>query len=184
MSSYISWIFLSLSAENILNSYSSSVVGFYQINTNSTFIPLSPPSMEVECREKFFTNSLTSHQIFYILLCAFEPPRGTSKPFSQSPNTNSKDPLSNEYLCPLTLPWRTASGSVYLLAWRAKLTSPFFFVLSFVFCLYRAKYVAYGGTQVRDLIRTVAACLHHSYSNTRSKPCLQPTPQLMAMLDP
>ena len=140
----------------------------------------------VECREKFFTNSLTSHQIFYILLCAFEPPRGTSKPFSQSPNTNSKDPLSNEYLCPLTLPWRTASGSVYLLAWRAKLTSPLFFVFVFVFvfCLYRAKYVAYGGSQVRDLIRTVAVCLHHSHSNTRSKPCLQPTPQLMAMLDP
>ena len=29
-----------------------------------------------------------------------------------------------------------------------------------------------------------AASLHHSHSNTRSNPCLQPTPQLTAMWDP
>ena len=33
-------------------------------------------------------------------------------------------------------------------------------------------------------IRAVGASLHHSHSNTRSKTCLQPTLQLMAMPDP
>ena len=44
--------------------------------------------------------------------------------------------------------------------------------------------MAYGGSQDRDLIRAVAAGLHQSHSNTKSKPCLWPTPQLMATPDP
>ena len=32
--------------------------------------------------------------------------------------------------------------------------------------------------------RTAAASLRHSHSNARSEPCLRPTPQLMATLDP
>ena len=40
--------------------------------------------------------------------------------------------------------------------------------------------MAYGGSQVRAL----AASLRQSHSNARSKSCLRPTPQLMAMLDP
>ena len=43
---------------------------------------------------------------------------------------------------------------------------------------------AYGGSQARGLIRAVATGLHHSHSNVRSKPRLQPTPQLTATLDP
>ena len=43
---------------------------------------------------------------------------------------------------------------------------------------------AYGGSQARGPIGAVAAGLHHSHSNTRSKPCVQPTPQLPAMQDP
>ena len=43
---------------------------------------------------------------------------------------------------------------------------------------------AYGGSQARGQIGAVAADLHHSHSNARSKPHLQPTPQLMVMLDP
>ena len=58
----------------------------------------------------------------------------------------------------------------------------FVFVL---FCLlFRVKPVAYVISQARGPIRTVATSLHHSHSNARSKPCLQPMPQLMAMLDP
>ena len=39
------------------------------------------------------------------------------------------------------------------------------------------------GFQDRGGIRAAAAGLHHSHSNARSEPSLQPTPQLMAMLD-
>ena len=55
----------------------------------------------------------------------------------------------------------------------------FFF---FVFYLFRAAPVAYRGSQARGWIRAVTAGLCHS--NTKSKPCLWPIPQLMAMLDP
>ena len=39
-------------------------------------------------------------------------------------------------------------------------------------------------SQAKGLIRAVAAGLHHSHSNGRSEPCLQPTPQPMATPDP
>ena len=45
----------------------------------------------------------------------------------------------------------------------------------FLFCLFvfsRAAPAAHGGSQARGLIRAVAAGLHHSQSNTRSKPHL------------
>ena len=44
--------------------------------------------------------------------------------------------------------------------------------------------MAHGSAQTRGQIRAVDAGLHHSHSNTGSKPCLQPTPQLMATLIP
>ena len=61
----------------------------------------------------------------------------------------------------------------------------FFFFLFLVFLPFLGPSpTAYGGSQARGLIRAVAASLHHSHSNTGSKPHLQPTPQLTAMLDP
>ena len=59
----------------------------------------------------------------------------------------------------------------------------FFFFLFFFFfsCLLPE---AYGNSQARGLIGAVAASLHHSQSNARSKLHLQPTPQLTAMADP
>ena len=56
-----------------------------------------------------------------------------------------------------------------------------------VFLLLRATAEAYGSSQARGCrgwIGTSAAGLHCSHRNTGSKPCLQPIPQLMAMLDP
>ena len=53
-----------------------------------------------------------------------------------------------------------------------------------VFLSFRAAPAAYGGYQARGPIGTVATGLCHSYSNAGSKPCLQPTPQFTAMLDP
>ena len=50
--------------------------------------------------------------------------------------------------------------------------------------LFRAALEAFGSSQARGCIRDIAASLHHSHSNTRSEPHLQPTLQIMAMLNP
>ena len=60
----------------------------------------------------------------------------------------------------------------------------FFLFFFFFFLLFRATPTAYRGSQARGQIRVAAASLHHSRSNTGTKPCLRPTPQLMAMPDP
>ena len=52
----------------------------------------------------------------------------------------------------------------------------------YLFAFVRAAPSAYGDSQGRGLIRATAAALCHSH--TRSELCLQPTPQLMATLDP
>ena len=44
--------------------------------------------------------------------------------------------------------------------------------------------MAYGGSQARGCSEAVATGLHHSHSNVGSELCRQPTPELMAMLDP
>ena len=51
----------------------------------------------------------------------------------------------------------------------------FLFVFPF-FGLLRAETVAYGGSQAKGRMGAVAASRHHSHSNTRSEPNLQPTP--------
>ena len=51
---------------------------------------------------------------------------------------------------------------------------------SFLFFFFRAAPAAYGSSQARGPIGATVAGLHHSRSNARSKPCLQPTPQLTA----
>ena len=53
----------------------------------------------------------------------------------------------------------------------------------FFFFPFRAVPAAYGGSQARGQIGAAAANLRHSHSNARSEPCLQPIPQLMAILD-
>ena len=55
---------------------------------------------------------------------------------------------------------------------------------SFLFLLFRAAHAAYGSSQARGRIGAIAADLHYSHSNAGSEPRLQPTPQLMAKLDP
>ena len=47
-----------------------------------------------------------------------------------------------------------------------------FYLIFFVFCPFVAVPTAYGGSQAGGLIGAVAAGLHHSHSNTRSKPRL------------
>jgi len=60
-----------------------------------------------------------------------------------------------------------------------KVRSNLFF---FAFC--SAAFEAYGGSQARALIGAITAGLHHSHSNTGSKPHLQAAPQFMAAPDP
>ena len=67
------------------------------------------------------------------------------------------------------------------------LQSEGFFCLFVCFCLFAISWAApaaYGGAQARGRIRAVAAGLRQSHSNAGSEPCLQPTPQLPATLDP
>ena len=59
----------------------------------------------------------------------------------------------------------------------------YLFIYLFI-SLFRATHMAYGGSQDRDRIRAVAAGLQYSHNNARSESHLQPTPQLMATLDP
>ena len=67
--------------------------------------------------------------------------------------------------------------------------------IAFYFLLFRAAPTACGGSQARGPVQATAASLHHtiqaiaadlchSHSNARSEPCLRPTPQYMATLDP
>ena len=70
--------------------------------------------------------------------------------------------------------------------WELRIGNFYLFLLYFifVFCPFRATPVAYGGSQARGLMGTVAAGLCQSHSKARSEPHLRPTPQLMAKLDP
>ena len=52
------------------------------------------------------------------------------------------------------------------------------------FCFFRAALAAYGRSQAGGRIGATTASLHHSHSNLGSEPCLQPTPQFTATLDP
>ena len=55
---------------------------------------------------------------------------------------------------------------------------PVVWLYSIFFFLFKATPLAYGSSQARSQIRAAAACLRHSYSNARSQPCVQHTPQL------
>ena len=59
----------------------------------------------------------------------------------------------------------------------------YLFIYLFIhsFLLFRVTPRAYGNSQARGSIGAAAAGLCHSHRNTRSKLCLQPTPQLTAM---
>ena len=62
--------------------------------------------------------------------------------------------------------------------------SLYLFINLFIYGLFGATPTAYGGSQARGGIGATAASLCHSHSNVGSEPCLQPRPQLTAMLDP
>ena len=58
------------------------------------------------------------------------------------------------------------------------------FMYVFIYLLFRAAPSACGGSQAKGLIEAIAASLCQGHSNVGSEPCLWPTPQLTATLDP
>ena len=73
------------------------------------------------------------------------------------------------------------SCGVWACLWNAQWCHTWLGAFVFVFVLlFRASLMAYGGSQARGWNGAVAASQHHSHSNTGSKSCLWPTPQLMA----
>ena len=60
---------------------------------------------------------------------------------------------------------------------------PDVFFLFLSFCLFWDHAHIIWRSLARGLIGAGAASLHHNHSNAGSEPCLQPTPQLLAMLD-
>ena len=89
--------------------------------------------------------------------------------------------LHTSIVCVLLNLGGTLSGYPSLTNWKLRIRGIFVF---FVGLLFRATPAAHGGSQARSPIRATAASLRHSYSNSRSNPCLQTIPQLMAMPDP
>ena len=63
-------------------------------------------------------------------------------------------------------PWMTGSH------WEGERGATFFKKIIIFFWLFKAAPMAYGGSQAGGQIGAIAAGLHHSHSNTRSKPCL------------
>ena len=56
------------------------------------------------------------------------------------------------------------------------------YIYIYIFCIFRAAIVAYGGSQATGPIKAVAASQHHSHSNKGSELRLWPTPRLMVTL--
>ena len=100
---------------------------------------------------------------FCLVTTAFKRKEGWRKNLSESLNHKGR---------------RVGSASFFI---AFKLTdSPQIFSFFFFFFSFRATLEAHGSSQAKSWIGTAAAGLYHSHSNTRSKLCLQPTPQLIA----
>ena len=64
--------------------------------------------------------------------------------------------------------------------WKYKITNRICVCVCVCVCLFRTAPAAYGSTQARGWIRAAATSPHHSHSNARSQPGLQPMLQLLA----
>ena len=86
---------------------------------------------------------------------------------------------------PLTKLWKRnfSVGPIFKKATKFGFILCFYFYI-YLFSLFRATPLAYGGSQARGPIGAVAASLCQSHSNSGSELHLQTTPQLTAMLDP
>ena len=87
--------------------------------------------------------------------------------------------LWNNRACKLLMETQNRAAVFCCCCWVSSFGFFFFF-----FGLFRAALTTYRSSQDRGQIRAAAAGHSHSHSDARSEPCLQPTPQLMAMRDP
>ena len=110
------------------------------------------------------------------------------KPFVDSLETNTR---ARAFCQPDTdcAPWNICPCPWVRFGHRLKLTAcpdlllPSLTLLSLLlllFACFLGPHMAYGGSQASGQSGTAAAGLHHSHRYSGSKPCLHPTPQLMA----
>ena len=113
-----------------------------------------------------------------------EPGGGPGKGLEQArPLLKARQDCSPQPMptCPDSCPGQIPS----LLSTTQTWTHLIYLSLSISLSIYfRAAPAAYGNSQARDPVGAAAAHLHHSHSNSGSKPRLWPTPQLTAMPDP
>ena len=110
-------------------------------------------------------------------------------------NNRRKTTSCELWICVRMIPYRLnlySKSMLRAIEMKIPALALFFFVCLFLvgFFLggegvaFRAALSAYGGSQARGQIGATATDLHHHHSNTRSEPCLQPTPQFTATMDP
>ena len=139
------------------------------VSHNQGFLPPAPPPKKPRDRE------------VRLLLHAWLQPRTLLPPnCPEVPSQGHSDCILHPLCSLLKAHWLLNS------ALRVIITPshPTVETMCFFFFLFRATYGAYGSSQARGWITAAAAGLHHSNSNTRSEPCLQPTPGITATSDP
>ena len=151
-----------------------------------THIPLPDPSVHTW----FFWEEPAESELQYLARVQGLPTEGISPPvspglFSASPLTPTVQPSHVPHPAGISLMSGLLSGLLYLTCFRnAVLFQNPPQSRPVCFCLSKAAPAACGGSQAWGQIGAAAASLHHRHSNATSKPHLQPTPQLSAMLDP
>ena len=149
------------------------------------YLPLNSP------RSINFLSVLQTHQVpceFQSLRCSPE----ASCPNHSNYNCSSLPILPNPF----------ASSTFFFFPQHSSLSNTHYnpiFIVFIVYCLSPQVFhklhegwnfvlafqdLTHGDSEARCQIRAVAAGLHHSHRNARSKPRLQPTPQLTATPDP
>ena len=87
-------------------------------------------------------------------------------------------PIIFKYLLLFKIPYICMPYKVYLVFFHPEIKFCCFIFLFFIFLLFRATPMAYGGSQARGQIGAIAAVLFHSHINVRSKQYLRTTPKL------
>ena len=114
----------------------------------------------------------------FVISCLFDnrPPKG----FEEIVHCGFKLYFSNDQWFEHRFMYLLA---IYILSLGKCLFWPFAHFYFLFFCLFSAIPTAHGGSQDKGPVGATAAGLH-SHSNTRSEPCLRPTPQLVVTPDP
>ena len=147
-----------------------------------------PELQRAQCQALFSScSSEFSHQKIYLTFVAFVTAKGRwlRLQFPAQPFSLSSGDRTTRYIDTLRALRLQTDGTSCPTCPSVEYHHCFLaFFFLFFFGLFRAAPAAYRHSQARGLIRATAASLYHSHSNAGSKPCLPPTPQLMATPDP